>query len=1026
MPNHNTFISASAGTGKTYRLATHVIDLIHKGEPPQGIIALTFSRLAAAEIFCRIATLLCQAASDDLQAKAFGMDSARAEELLHKLIDAQHLSQIGTLDSFASRILACFPLESRRAVRTSVMAGNEEADRALYQSLGHALSDRTLSEEDQHQFLQALQLAFMREQRKTVLLPLQAFLKSWQKMVFAINDRTPDEAIRRNAWSYFKRWIQYDPVAEFIRIKSEFDALAQQHQRTPEQQAELETLEADFARASQLADKAELTKLKQKHTKALNQYPDWEGVLRWIEQGNYSFSEKNLPQTLKYAIGYAEKSPDARRKCRYHYSEEECTFILKLKQHLGRAHLAKKAMQTIGLYHVVTRVEAILERTVRQEGYLTFDDISRSARDLLRQHHDDVGYRLDAQLQHWALDEFQDTSWVQWQSIEPFVDEALSDENRSVFVVGDVKQAIYGWRGGDSRIFETLSARGLFEREALNSSYRYTKEITEFLNCLYDPDTLRTLDPEGKVPTVWAHWSAIWGEHHSYASKAGYYHACLANNQGNQIEDYLQPILERLKEVTPWYRSLTTAILIRDNDDGKAIADKLRHEGIPASFEGDEVLCTSPVVGALLNLLWSIEHPGDALADLQLRETPLSQLKISPRIAAQDIARQGLSTTLSGWVNKLSLTDDYSLSRLKDLVNFAANWEATARPKDTLSDFVRSARAYTIKRSGDASTVRVLTIHKSKGLGFDLVFYVLREARGFTSKKDENSAPLLNDTVPWVILQPQKDALNIDEEIAATALAKQEQATFENICCQYVAMTRAKRELMLVLSPPPKSKAKVARLSDLVAGLPCGTAIGDPSWYTESPVAPRQKVATSEPIPPLTLPARRTKRPSAGHAENFTGDHLFVESTAAELGTRIHVAFERILWLDPNRFDYTDLPETANRPTPLRTALLCPKVAPIEVWREQPFEIMTPDDTWISGVIDRAHLWSDHAEVLDYKSNQIREEESPETFRQRMLETYSEQLQTYRLAVAQLTNLPPEKIALKLLLTATGDVVEVP
>ena len=99
--NPNELIEASAGTGKTQALAERLIALVSAGVEPQEIVALTFSRAAAGEIFERFVTLLAQRVEE----------GKAGVELLRKVIETQHLSLIGTLDSFLMRIVRSFPLE---------------------------------------------------------------------------------------------------------------------------------------------------------------------------------------------------------------------------------------------------------------------------------------------------------------------------------------------------------------------------------------------------------------------------------------------------------------------------------------------------------------------------------------------------------------------------------------------------------------------------------------------------------------------------------------------------------------------------------------------------------------------------------------------------------------------------------------------------------------------------------------------------------------------------------------------------
>ena len=102
-------------------------------------------------------------------------------------------------------------------------------------------------------------------------------------------------------------------------------------------------------------------------------------------------------------------------------------------------------------------------------------------------------YRLDARIRHWALDEFQDTSHEQWRALENLVDEAAqSDGEKSVFIVGDSKQAIYGWRGGDAALFDGIEAplRLLapdVRHETLTANWRSCRQVIAHNNALFSP-----------------------------------------------------------------------------------------------------------------------------------------------------------------------------------------------------------------------------------------------------------------------------------------------------------------------------------------------------------------------------------------------------------------------------------------------------------------------------------------------------------------------------------------------------------
>ena len=139
--NPNLLIEASAGTGKTQALAERLIELVRAGLKPQEIVALTFSRAAAGEIFERFVSLLAD------RAAASPADAS----LLREVISTQHLSLIGTLDSFLMRIVRSFPLELGLGGDLEIMddfAAGEERARASFAILRRtdASTKRTCTE----------------------------------------------------------------------------------------------------------------------------------------------------------------------------------------------------------------------------------------------------------------------------------------------------------------------------------------------------------------------------------------------------------------------------------------------------------------------------------------------------------------------------------------------------------------------------------------------------------------------------------------------------------------------------------------------------------------------------------------------------------------------------------------------------------------------------------------------------------------------------------------------------------------
>ena len=123
---------------------------------------------------------------------------------------------------------------------------------------------------------------------------------------------------------------------------------------------------------------------------------------------------------------------------------------------------------------------------------LSFSDVTHLVYHILNLIDDSefLYFRLDSQIEHLLLDEFQDTSILQYKIIKPLISEITSGdgifENGSFFFVGDVKQSIYRFRGGVSALFVAVKEENSTHLEKLLTNYRSQKEIVLFVNSVFD------------------------------------------------------------------------------------------------------------------------------------------------------------------------------------------------------------------------------------------------------------------------------------------------------------------------------------------------------------------------------------------------------------------------------------------------------------------------------------------------------------------------------------------------------------
>ncbi len=1033
----NTIITASAGTGKTFALATRLIGLMVLGAKPECIVALTFSRAAAGEIFARVAQRLAEAATDEAMAAKESANLLRGEglpkhwqealaghypegvpqavfsQLLRTFIERQQMCLIGTIDSFMGRILGFFPFEL--GLHGSVQMMDDFFERQTQTAVLRELFGQAGLPES---FFKGFQLALAGRESKTFSDMLRVYVDSWHEIFL--------DHPRADAWGQCEViWPEGTP----FEVQGDLPALA-----------------------DRLA--SEITPLLTTE----KQLVAWEAFVVFVRGFNGSWSDK--PRVFTNLVGaYQPKSDAYEFNCggkKVSLAGTLAVLVRTAVEAVFAVTLDKLCERTQGIYCLLKEYEQIYARRTRQRGYLVFSDVPRLIAEMNPVVRQNIEYRFDTRLQHWALDEFQDTSHAQWNVINNLTEEVLqsAEGDRSLLVVGDLKQAIYGWRGGDIDIFKREITSGKYQLQSLVESYRYGPCITKLVNTIFDGEALGAFVEQEGVPEAAEAWRGLWQPHRTALSRSDYVSilqlpksSARAVGDAEKWKPYFDPTIAYLKRVQPWLRGISCAVLVNRNREGLAFADALRAADIPVVWEGESAVSDTPVVMALLNLLLLAEHPGDTLAWKHLQATPLpavlfpqaSRVQIA-RVVSESISRAGLPETLRAYCKAIAektlvAEDAFVQGRLDALVRAAVTFAAEALPGETLTDFVDFVVASRSRDTTDTTRVRVLTVHRSKGLGFDCVILPLIPARSLVALPQQDA--IFNPDGKWLLVTPPKDLIQHCLELNKAYEKTLAKNTFENICAAYVAMTRAKHALIALVpthSTPTPYFTKY--LTDRLAPEPHDGPLyeaGDPAWYLTvakdlKAVERAQAVSTPRSFTRAPRKSLRQYAPSDVLMQGRRAGELFVAQRAIQRGIDLHARLQAIDWVEPERWDYglTCLDEG----TPFRQAFLKPEGF-AELWRERAFEWF--DDStrsWYSGNFDRVVFRRDDdglaAVIYDYKSSSPRVGEMAEAFELRQQKHYAPQLSIYRRALAQLAGIPEGRIETVLLLTETGAAVTVP
>ena len=336
-----------------------------------------------------------------------------------------------------------------------------------------------------------------------------------------------------------------------------------------------------------------------------------------------------------------------------------------------------------------------------------------------------------------------------------------------------------------------------------------------------------------------------------------------------------------------------------------------------------------------------------------------------------------------------------------------------------------------IEDTGAEGSVQILTIHRSKGLEFDMVLLPDLDAKQNSGNFKEFWTHEENGRVIRVLESVKTDVRTAFPPLEEWALSAEQDREFENLCVHYVAFTRAAASLHLFLSEKKgKSKNGIhywiekAFAPDVDEGVLVSLGEGLPAAEKTEPTP-----APAEPHPPQrkdTPPvlARRLLTPSGGDSEERVSPFLPGRNQSLDLGRRVHAALAAWEWPALSFLPIADDPEVSQI---IEDALQVPEIQTIlsepdkstTVWLERAFDACI-EGAWSSGVFDRVHLpegWKEgiaNPMIIDYKTDRARNEEVPAGYR--------EQMRIYRKALAMILGIEEDRIEAKLIFLRTGHV----
>lgn len=416
--------------------------------------------------------------------------------------------------------------------------------------------------------------------------------------------------------------------------------------------------------------------------------------------------------------------------------------------------------------------------------------------------------RAGNRFEHIMIDEFQDTSPIQWRNFEKLLINNIAQGQESL-IVGDVKQGIYRFRGGDWRKLTELSVNNPKSTHNLDTNYRSAEQVIGFNNAIFAqmPQTMQVPWPDD-------------AKQQTNSQRGGYVR--VRYNDEDLLEDVASQI--RMLRDEQGLSLSQIAILIRNNHDADELIDhfRLHHNDLRLISSESFYLRSSRAVQRLMAALRYLRDVGHKAEEKDLisqtyleQESPLPEAFVEQRV---QLARRPLYELCETIIEMFQLTQcedetpflfyfldqvlEYLEENPSNLHDFVAYWDEALSGKSI--------------PGGESDAIRIITIHKSKGLAFHTVLMPFFDWRTIKYRPDNilwcdcKEAPL--DYLPILPIHPQAEMGN--SVFADEYNEDREAQQIENLNLVYVAFTRAEHNLLVWAScnqakeKPSKSTSK--------------------------------------------------------------------------------------------------------------------------------------------------------------------------------------------------------------------------
>lgn len=797
-PKQVFVVEASAGTGKTYALANRYVELLfdnckqEEANPFRSILAITFTNKAAGEMKERIMRFMKQI--------ALKKDDA-SSQLMDLLVHNYDYFQVQTIDSFVNSIISACAF---RAGLTADFEVRQDHVDDLSFCLDSLIDSSTEDKELKKVFNDFLDNYIFIE-NKTSWFPREDILGVIQSMYYDSN-------------IYGAGFSKYEAKEDIRQIKKKLSML-------------IEKLAA-----------SDLKGVNKNFVTSINKYVEKSKDGFTIDDVSDYFKREEIP------VNKGFEAPSG-------------THVLwsKIKKALSQ-WCETEAFSTFNCYvNIYDLVIKEFEKVSRAHDTLFLSELNSKAlqmKDLIDV--PELYWRLATRFRHYLLDEFQDTSILQWNNLYPMIEEALSNRG-TLFYVGDKKQSIYRFRGAAPVLFDKVKEElNRFEGslKTLDINYRSQKEIVEFNNKIFSKENLSSFisklaekddDIEGFAPEILELYGGPEQKYLEDKICGKVYVESIDENDGHDPDEITESkVIETIKDLKTRSSLNDIAILCRDNDDVQLVTSWLMKENIPAESFLTLSIRENGLIKEIISFLKFLVSPVDNLSfgsfitgSIFLKKSGLEAKEVEDLIIGWDRGKAHERFLYKDFKSKFPGIWDELINEFFDSIEFVPLYEYIIRMISSFSvmenftgqqsffmkllevikeneedlltvecflDYFDRTKDDLFVDAASSDSVKVMTVHKAKGLGFGTVILPFLRMDVKVVGRGRSGA-VIEENGKLSMVRLKEKYKNYSNKLKELYLQEYKRAFIDELNTVYVALTRAASELY-VFVPPKTGNAK--------------------------------------------------------------------------------------------------------------------------------------------------------------------------------------------------------------------------